>query len=85
MFLSLLNSSFCLFSPNVLSTLAQVHHGSGSSSSSPVGNGFITKESFGAKLSSRTTPMKTPLKARRDGRSQNDIIKMAAAAAMTDD
>ncbi|XP_037535600.1 ATR-interacting protein [Nematolebias whitei] len=53
-------------SPNVLSTLAQVHHGSGSSSSSPVGNGFITKETFGGQISSRTTPMKTPLKARRD-------------------
>ncbi|XP_017286990.1 ATR-interacting protein [Kryptolebias marmoratus] len=53
-------------SPKLLSTLAQVHHGSGSSSSSPVGNGFITKEAFGAQISSRTTQMKTPLKALRD-------------------
>ncbi|XP_037303854.2 ATR-interacting protein isoform X2 [Pungitius pungitius] len=53
-------------SPKVLSSLAQLHHGSGgsSSSSSPTGNGFITKESFGAAVLSRTTPVKT----RRDER-----------------
>ncbi|XP_051270664.1 ATR-interacting protein isoform X2 [Dicentrarchus labrax] len=50
-------------SPKVLSSLAQLHHGSGSSSSSPTGNGFITKETFGAHLPCRTTPVKT----RRDG------------------
>ncbi|KAM3834047.1 ATR-interacting protein [Diretmus argenteus] len=47
-------------SPSVLSSVTQLHHGSGSSSSSPTGNGFITKETFGAQLPSRTTP------ARRD-------------------
>ncbi|XP_023146844.2 ATR-interacting protein isoform X3 [Amphiprion ocellaris] len=31
----------------------------GSSSPSPIGNGFITKEMFGAQISSRTTPLKT--------------------------
>ncbi|XP_035813505.2 ATR-interacting protein isoform X2 [Amphiprion ocellaris] len=36
----------------------------GSSSPSPIGNGFITKEMFGAQISSRTTPLKT----RRDDR-----------------
>ncbi|XP_049428322.1 ATR-interacting protein isoform X1 [Epinephelus fuscoguttatus] len=46
-------------SPKVLSSLAQLHHGTGSSSSSPTGNGFITKESFGAPGPSRTTPVKT--------------------------
>ncbi|XP_070703508.1 ATR-interacting protein [Pempheris klunzingeri] len=50
-------------SPKVLSSLAQVHHGSGGSSSSPTGNGFITKETFGANIPSRMTPVKT----RRDG------------------
>ncbi|XP_026203920.1 ATR-interacting protein isoform X2 [Anabas testudineus] len=53
-------------SPKVSSSLAQLHHGSGSSSSSPTGNGFITKETFGAQVLSRTTPMKTPVKTRRD-------------------
>ncbi|XP_034537491.1 ATR-interacting protein [Notolabrus celidotus] len=43
-------------SPKVL---AQLHHGSSSSSSSPIGNGFITKEMFGANIPSRTTPVKT--------------------------
>ncbi|KAK2915410.1 ATR-interacting protein isoform X1 [Channa argus] len=38
---------------------AQLHHGSGSSSSSPTGNGFITKETFGAQILSRMTPVKT--------------------------
>ncbi|XP_035007582.2 ATR-interacting protein [Hippoglossus stenolepis] len=51
----------------VLSSLAQSHHGSGSSSSSPAGNGFITKETFGAQLPTRVTPVKTPIKTRRDG------------------
>ncbi|XP_072237681.1 ATR-interacting protein isoform X2 [Leuresthes tenuis] len=56
-------------SPKVLSTLAQMHHGnSSSSSSSPTGNAFITKEAFGALISSRTTPVKTPAKTRRDDR-----------------
>ncbi|XP_069006052.1 ATR-interacting protein isoform X2 [Embiotoca jacksoni] len=54
-------------SPKVLSCLAQMHHGSGSSSSSsPTGTGFITKETFGAQLSSRTTPGKAPVKTPRD-------------------
>ncbi|XP_076601444.1 ATR-interacting protein isoform X2 [Chaetodon auriga] len=52
-------------SPKVLSSLAQLHHGS--SSSSPIENGFITKETFGAHVPSRTTPVKTPRKTRRDG------------------
>ncbi|XP_040888893.1 ATR-interacting protein isoform X2 [Toxotes jaculatrix] len=55
-------------SPKVLSSLGQVHHGSGSSSSSPSGNGFITKEMFGAEVPSRMTPVKTPMKTRRDDR-----------------
>ncbi|CAK6960920.1 ATR-interacting protein [Scomber scombrus] len=55
-------------SPKVLSGVAQVHHGSGSSFSSPTGNGFITKETFGAQVTSRTTPVKTPGKTRRDDR-----------------
>ncbi|XP_060926081.1 ATR-interacting protein [Limanda limanda] len=54
-------------SPKVPSSLAQTHHGSGSSSSSPAGNGFITKETFGAQLPTRGTPVKTPMKTRRDG------------------
>uniref|UniRef100_UPI0037E8C8D9 ATR-interacting protein n=1 Tax=Semicossyphus pulcher TaxID=241346 RepID=UPI0037E8C8D9 len=54
-------------SPKVLSSLAQLHHGSGGSSSSPTGNGFITKEMFGANIPSRTTPVK----ARRDDRSSS--------------
>uniref|UniRef100_A0A8D3E3L8 ATR-interacting protein n=1 Tax=Scophthalmus maximus TaxID=52904 RepID=A0A8D3E3L8_SCOMX len=53
-------------SPKVLSSLVQVHHGSVSSSSSPAGNGFITKETFGAQVPTRTTPVKTPMKTRRD-------------------
>ncbi|KAM7422027.1 hypothetical protein PAMA_010215 [Pampus argenteus] len=56
-------------SPKVVSGLAQLHHGSGgSNSSSPTGNGFITKETFGAQVLSRTTPRKTPGKTRRDDR-----------------
>ncbi|KAM4589009.1 ATR-interacting protein isoform 2-T2 [Odontesthes bonariensis] len=56
-------------SPKVLSTLAQMHHGNSSgSSSSPTGNAFITKEAFGVPISSRTTPVKTPAKTRRDDR-----------------
>lgn len=58
-----LTHSLSLLSPKVLSSLAQLHHGSGSSSSSPTGNGFITKEAFAAHVPSRTTPVKT----RRDG------------------
>jgi len=49
-----------------------MHHGnSSSSSSSPTGNAFITKEAFGALISSRTTPVKTPAKTRRDGGSRD--------------
>ncbi|XP_058487488.1 ATR-interacting protein isoform X2 [Solea solea] len=55
-------------SPKVLSSLAQLHHGSGNSSSSPTGNGFITTETFGAHVPSRMTPVKTPMKIRRDDR-----------------
>ncbi|XP_020486286.2 ATR-interacting protein isoform X1 [Labrus bergylta] len=51
-------------SPKVLSSLAQLHHGSSSNSSSPTANGFITKEMFGASIPTRTTPVKT----RRDDR-----------------
>ncbi|XP_056293121.1 ATR-interacting protein isoform X2 [Pseudoliparis swirei] len=47
-------------SPKVLGCLAQLHHGSGGSSPSPTGNGFITKETFGAHVPSRA--------ARRDER-----------------
>ncbi|XP_063766420.1 ATR-interacting protein isoform X2 [Eleginops maclovinus] len=51
-------------SPKVLSSLAQLHHGSCGSASSPTGNGFITKETFGAHVPSKVTPVKT----RRDDR-----------------
>ncbi|KAM6979755.1 ATR-interacting protein [Aplochiton taeniatus] len=47
-------------SPRVHSTAAKMHHGSTSSSTSPVGGVFITKEMFGAQLAARTTPVKTP-------------------------
>ncbi|XP_041836386.1 ATR-interacting protein [Melanotaenia boesemani] len=53
-------------SPKVLSTLAQMHHGSSSSSSSPIRNDFITKEVFGAQISSRMTPVKTLVKTLKD-------------------
>ncbi|KAM6947398.1 ATR-interacting protein [Lycodopsis pacificus] len=56
-------------SPKVLSCLAQMHHGSGSSTSSPTGNGFITKETFGAHIPSRMTPVKTRRDADRGGSS----------------
>ncbi|XP_029287507.1 LOW QUALITY PROTEIN: ATR-interacting protein [Cottoperca gobio] len=46
-------------SPKVLSFLGQLHHGSGGGSSSPMGNGFITKETFGAHVPSKMTPVKT--------------------------
>ncbi|KAM9860180.1 ATR-interacting protein [Aulostomus maculatus] len=55
-------------SPKVLTSIAQSHHGSCSSSSSPTGNGFITKEMFGALVPSRTPPQKTSGKTRRDDR-----------------
>ncbi|XP_038136815.1 ATR-interacting protein isoform X1 [Cyprinodon tularosa] len=45
--------------PKVLSTLPQMQVIGSSSSSSPKGNGFITKEVFGAQISSRMTPVKT--------------------------
>lgn len=51
-------------SPQPRNSPKVLNHGSSSSSSSPIGNGFITKEMFGAPLSSRTTPVKT----RRDER-----------------
>ncbi|XP_031707741.1 ATR-interacting protein [Anarrhichthys ocellatus] len=54
-------------SPKVLSCLAQMHHGSGSSTSSPTGNGFITKETFGAHVPSTMTPVKTRRGADRGG------------------
>ncbi|XP_012736795.2 ATR-interacting protein isoform X1 [Fundulus heteroclitus] len=57
-------------SPKVLSTLTQMHQASGSSSSSPIGNGFITKEEFGAEISCRTKPVKT-LRDAADGRSSS--------------
>ncbi|XP_061582956.1 ATR-interacting protein [Cololabis saira] len=53
-------------SPKVLGSLGQMHHGSGSSSSSPVGNGF--KEMFDVQTSSKMTPVKTPVKTWRDDR-----------------
>lgn len=59
----LLSFWFPPLSPKVSSCLGQLRHGSGSSSSSPTGNGFITKDTFGAQVLSRTTPVKT----RRDG------------------
>ncbi|XP_074527923.1 ATR-interacting protein [Halichoeres trimaculatus] len=59
-------------SPKVLSSLVQVHHGSGSSSSSPIGNGFITKEMFGATITSRTTPVKTRREDRASGSRSGD-------------
>ncbi|XP_029985841.1 ATR-interacting protein, partial [Sphaeramia orbicularis] len=58
-------------SPKVLSSVAQLHHGSSGSSSSPSGSGFITKETFGAQVVSRTTPVKTSTKTRRDGSSRS--------------
>lgn len=68
--------SLSLLSPKVLNGLAQLHHGGGSSSSSPTGNGFITKEMFGAQVPCGTTPVKTPgktpAKARRDGESHDE-------------
>uniref|UniRef100_A0A1A7X159 ATR interacting protein n=2 Tax=Iconisemion striatum TaxID=60296 RepID=A0A1A7X159_9TELE len=53
-------------SPKGLSTPAQMLHGSSSSSSSPVGGGFITKETFGMKIPSRTTPLKACMKTHKD-------------------
>ncbi|XP_029006180.1 ATR-interacting protein isoform X2 [Betta splendens] len=58
-------------SPKILSNLAQLHHGSGSSSSSPTGNGFITKEVFGAQTMSRTTPVKTQTRKDNKGTSKS--------------
>ncbi|XP_029908458.1 ATR-interacting protein isoform X3 [Myripristis murdjan] len=55
-------------SPRVLSCVAQLNHGSSSSSSSPTGSGFITKETFGAQLQTRMTPVKTPGSAQKDDR-----------------
>uniref|UniRef100_A0A1A8MLV9 ATR interacting protein n=2 Tax=Nothobranchius pienaari TaxID=704102 RepID=A0A1A8MLV9_9TELE len=54
-------------SPKVLSTSAQMHHGSSSSPSSPIGSGFITKEAFGMKIPSRTTPLKACMKTHTAG------------------
>ncbi|RVE72617.1 hypothetical protein OJAV_G00039230 [Oryzias javanicus] len=55
-------------SPLAVNSLAAVHHGSGSSSSSPVGNGVFTKEGFAVRTSSRMTAVQTPVKARRGDR-----------------
>ncbi|XP_024118667.1 ATR-interacting protein [Oryzias melastigma] len=55
-------------SPLAVNSLAAVHHGSGSSSSSPVGNGVFTKEGFAVRTSSRMTAVQTPVKARRSDR-----------------
>ncbi|KAK1900950.1 ATR-interacting protein [Dissostichus eleginoides] len=44
---------------NSLKVLAQLHHGTGGSTSSPTANGFITKEMFGAHVPSKMTPVKT--------------------------
>ncbi|XP_053724853.1 ATR-interacting protein isoform X1 [Synchiropus splendidus] len=49
-------------SPKVTTT----HHGSGSSSSSPSSHSFITKETFGAEVPSRTAPGKSIGKRLRD-------------------
>lgn len=67
-------------SPKVLSSLG--HHGSGSSSSSPAGNGFITKEMFEASVPSRTTPGKMPVKTRRDGALQVDVMEVVIVVVM---
>lgn len=79
---SLFSLSDCLsaLSPKVLSSLG--HHGSGSSSSSPAGNGFITKEMFGANVPSRTTPVKTPMKTRRDGALHDDVMEVVTVEVM---
>ncbi|XP_008294055.1 ATR-interacting protein [Stegastes partitus] len=60
-------------SPKVLTNL-----GTGSSSSSPIGNGFITKEMFGAQITSRTTPVKTRRDADRTVSSSRSIDRQEA-------
>jgi len=62
--LTVCSLSLSPLSPKVLGCLAQLHHGSGGSSPSPTGNGFITKETFGAHVPSRA--------ARRDGGSRDE-------------
>ncbi|XP_061748040.1 ATR-interacting protein isoform X2 [Nerophis ophidion] len=49
-------------SPKLLNGLGQLHHGSGSGSSSPTGHALITKEMFTAQVPSRNTPVKAPAK-----------------------
>ncbi|XP_028302964.1 ATR-interacting protein [Gouania willdenowi] len=46
-------------SPKAVCSVTQRHHGNSSSSSSPLANGFITKEMFEAQVSSRTIPVKS--------------------------
>ncbi|KAM7005936.1 ATR-interacting protein [Tautogolabrus adspersus] len=63
-------------SPKVLSSLAQLHHGSSGNSSSPTGNGFITKEMFGASIPTRTTPVKTRRDDRGSGSKSGDRLEV---------
>ncbi|KAM9813877.1 ATR-interacting protein [Neosynchiropus ocellatus] len=53
-------------SPLLRNSPKVMHHGSGSSSSSPSSHSFITKETFGAELPSRTAPGKSTGKRPRD-------------------
>lgn len=58
-------------SSKLLGSAALVHHGSGSTSSSPTGSGFITKETFGASV--------TPVRTRRNAgdRSSDPFLSVA--------
>ncbi|XP_054641473.1 ATR-interacting protein [Dunckerocampus dactyliophorus] len=60
-------------SPKVLNGLGQLYHESGSSASSPTGNGFITKEMFAAQVPSRNTPVKTPVKSSGKTHRQSEL------------
>ncbi|XP_034724200.1 ATR-interacting protein [Etheostoma cragini] len=66
-------------SPKVPNCLAHLHHGSGSSSSSPTGNGFITKETFGAHVPSRTTPVKKRKDSDREMSSSRSVERQEAS------
>ncbi|XP_078804024.1 ATR-interacting protein isoform X3 [Oryzias latipes] len=55
-------------SSKTTNSLAAVHHGRGSSSSSPVGDGVFTREAFSLHMSSRLTAVGTPMKAKRGDR-----------------
>ncbi|XP_032370704.1 ATR-interacting protein [Etheostoma spectabile] len=66
-------------SPKVPNCLAHLHHGSGSSSSPPTGNGFITKETFGAHVPSRTTPVKTRKDSDREMSSSRSVDRQEAS------